>query len=119
MFLTVIGIMKNLEYFFDIPTERSLVIKNGIDNIKPRNLDEKIDKIKLIFHPTPWRGLNVMLAAMQYIKNPNIELDVYSSTEVYGQQHLKKLMINNGNLYMNKQNNYLMLIILDINQMNI
>jgi hypothetical protein len=25
-----------------------------------------------------------MLAAMQYIKNPNIHLDVYSSTEVYG-----------------------------------
>jgi len=69
---------------FDIPTDKSLVIKNGIDNIKPRNLDEKIDKIKLIFHPTPWRGLNVMLAAMQYINNPKIELDVYSSTEVYG-----------------------------------
>ena len=69
---------------FDIPTDKSLVIKNGIDNIKPRNLNEKIDKIKLIFHPTPWRGLNVMLAAMQYIKNPKIELDVYSSCEVYG-----------------------------------
>jgi glycosyltransferase involved in cell wall biosynthesis len=71
--------------FFDIPTERSLVIKNGIDNIKPRDLNQKINKIKLIFHPTPWRGLNIILAAMQYIKNPNIELDVYSSTEVYGQ----------------------------------
>jgi len=70
---------------FDIPTEKSLVIKNGVDNIKPRDLTKKKDKIKLIFHPTPWRGLNVILAAMQYVKNPNIELDVYSSTEVYGQ----------------------------------
>ena len=70
---------------FDIPTEKSLVIKNGIDNIKTRDLHKKKDKIKLIFHPTPWRGLNVILAAMQYIKNSNIELDVYSSTEVYGQ----------------------------------
>jgi len=69
---------------FDIPTEKCLVIKNGIDDIKPRNLTQKKDKIKLIFHPTPWRGLNVILAAMQYIKNPNIHLDVYSSTEVYG-----------------------------------
>jgi len=69
---------------FDIPTERSVVIKNGIDEIKPRDLKKKKDKIKLIFHPTPWRGLNVILAAMQYIKNPNIELDVYSSTQVYG-----------------------------------
>jgi glycosyltransferase involved in cell wall biosynthesis len=70
---------------FDIPTEKCLVIKNGIDNIKPRNLTQKKEKIKLIFHPTPWRGLNVILAAMQYIKDPNIELDVYSSCEVYGQ----------------------------------
>ena len=75
---------EKFRYFFDIPTEKCLVIKNGVDNIKPRDLNKKKDKIKLIFHPTPWRGLNVMLAAMQYIKNPNIELDVYSSTEVYG-----------------------------------
>ena len=74
---------------FDIPTEKSLVIKNGIDNIKPRDLNQKKDKIKLIFHPTPWRGLSVMLAAMQFIKNPKIELDVYSSCEVYGQAFKK------------------------------
>ena len=75
---------EKFRYLFNIPTEKCLVIKNGVDNIKPRDLNKKKDKIKLIFHPTPWRGLNVMLAAMQYIKNPNIELDVYSSTEVYG-----------------------------------
>ena len=80
---------EKFRYYFDIPCERSLVIKNGIDEIKPRNLEEKKDKIKLIFHPTPWRGLNVMLATMQYIKNPNIELDVYSSTEVYGEEFKK------------------------------
>jgi len=70
--------------YFDIPTAKSLVIKNGIDNIKPRDLNQPIDKIKLIFHPTPWRGLNIILGAMQLIKNSKIELDVYSSTEVYG-----------------------------------
>jgi len=80
---------------FDIPTEKSLVIKNGIDNIKPRDLKQKKDKIKLIFHPTPWRGLSVILAAMQYVKNPNVELDVYSSTEVYGEAFKK----NSDHLY--------------------
>jgi len=77
----------NFEKFrmmFDIPTEKSVVIKNGIDNIKPRDLKNKKDKIKLIFHPTPWRGLNVILAAMQYVNHPDVHLDVYSSTEVYG-----------------------------------
>lgn len=76
---------EKFRYKFDIPTEKCVVIKNGIDNIKPRDPHKSLDKIKLIFHPTPWRGLNVMLAAMQYIKNPKIELDVYSSCEVYGQ----------------------------------
>ena len=72
---------------FDIPTDRSLVIKNGIDKITPRKLNyKKGDPIKLIFHPTPWRGLNVILAAMQMVQNPLITLDVYSSTQVYGDQ---------------------------------
>ena len=43
-----------------------------------------MNPIKLIHHCTPWRGLNVLLRAMQEIKNPNIKLDVYSSSQVYG-----------------------------------
>jgi hypothetical protein len=53
---------------FDIPTERCVVIKNGVVDIKPVNFNyKKGNPIKLIFHPTPWRGLNVILAAMQYV----------------------------------------------------
>jgi len=71
---------------FDIPTEKSVVIKNGIDEIKPRNLNVIGNKkIKIIHHSTPWRGLSVLLGAMQLVKNTNIQLDVYSSCEVYGQ----------------------------------
>jgi hypothetical protein len=103
---------------FDVPTEKCLVIKNGVDNIKPRNIRQKQStKIKLIFHPTPWRGLNIILAAMQYVKNPNIELDVYSSTEVYGED-FKKLTIKIIKNYMIKLKYYLMLITLVTNQMN-
>jgi glycosyltransferase involved in cell wall biosynthesis len=81
---------------FDIPTDKSVIIKNGIDKIEPRNLDyKKGDPIKMIFHPTPWRGLNVILAAMQLIKNKNIILDVYSSTQVYGDEFKK----NNDHAY--------------------
>ena len=73
--------------FFDLPTEKCLVIKNGIPNITPRNLIyQEGNPIRLIFQPTPWRGLNVILAAMQMIQNPLITLDVYSSTEIYGDQ---------------------------------
>ena len=72
---------------FDIPTHKSVVIKNAIDKIEPSKLEyKKGDPIKLIYTSTPWRGLNVLLAAMQLVENPLIQLDVYSSTQVYGDQ---------------------------------
>jgi glycosyltransferase involved in cell wall biosynthesis len=72
---------------FDIPTHKCLVIKNAIDKIEPRKLDyTKGDPVKLIYTSTPWRGLNVLLAAMQLVNNKNVHLDVYSSTQVYGDQ---------------------------------
>ena len=77
---------EKFRYFFDIPTERSTVIKNGINNFPKRKIYKKGEPIKLLHHNTPWRGLNVVLRAMQEIKNPNITLDVYSSTQVYGDQ---------------------------------
>jgi len=78
----------NFEQFtkkFELPTEKCLVIKNGIENIEPiPTIYKKGDPIKIIHHCTPWRGLSVLLGAMQLVKNPLITLDVYSSTEVYG-----------------------------------
>ena len=70
--------------FFKLPADKCTVIKNAIEHFPERRVYKKGDPIKLIFHPTPWRGLNVMLGAMQLIKNKNVTLDVYSSTEVYG-----------------------------------
>jgi UDP-glucose:(glucosyl)LPS alpha-1,2-glucosyltransferase len=70
--------------FFKLPADKCTVIKNATEHFPERKVYKKGDPIKLIFHPTPWRGLNVMLGAMQLIKNKNVTLDVYSSTEVYG-----------------------------------
>src|SRR6056300_939648 len=69
---------------FDIPTERCHVIKNGCTSFPTRKPYKKGDPIKIIHHCTPWRGLSVLLGAMQLVKNPLISLAVYSSTEVYG-----------------------------------
>ena len=80
---------EKFRYFFDIPTERSVVIKNGIDKFPKRKIYKKGDPIKLIHHCTPWRGLNVVLRAMQEIKNPNIIMDIYSSSQVYGDEFKK------------------------------
>jgi len=71
--------------FFDLPTEKCLVVKNGIDNIEPILTQYTTgEKIKIIHHNTPWRGLSVLLGAMQLVTNPLVSLDVYSSTKIYG-----------------------------------
>jgi len=75
---------EKFRYFFDVPTDRCVVIKNGINNFPARRPYKKGQPIKILHHNTPWRGLNILLRAMQEIKDPNITLDVYSSTQVYG-----------------------------------
>ena len=81
---------EKFRYFFDIPTDRSMVIKNGIANFPKRKIYKKGQPIKILHHNTPWRGLNVLLRAMQEITDPNITLDVYSSTQVYGKEFKKQ-----------------------------
>jgi UDP-glucose:(glucosyl)LPS alpha-1,2-glucosyltransferase len=80
---------EKFRYFFDVPTDRSIVIKNGVEDFPIRKIYKKGEPIKLIHHCTPWRGLNVLLRAMQDVKNPNIILDVYSSSQVYGDDFSK------------------------------
>jgi len=92
----------NYEQFrkkFDIPTDKCTVIKNGIPEIKKRDPEIKKQKIKLIYHPTPWRGLSILLGAMQLIKHPHVTLDVYSSTKVYGSDFEKDNDSNYQGLY--------------------
>ena len=80
---------------FQVPPEKCAVIKNAIDTFNPRKPYNKGDPIKILFTSTPWRGLNVLLGAMQLIKNPLITCDVYSSTKIYGSDFEK----NTGNMY--------------------
>ena len=77
---------EKFRYFFNIPEEKSIVIKNGTTHFPKRKIYKKGDPIKIIHHCTPWRGLNVLLLAMQMLKNSNITLDVYSSCKVYGSE---------------------------------
>jgi glycosyltransferase involved in cell wall biosynthesis len=73
-------------YFFKIPEDKCTVIKNAIDydelQLKTDFTPKK--KIKMCYISTPWRGLEIALAAMDGIKDPDITLDVYSSTIIYG-----------------------------------
>ena len=68
---------EQFRFFYNIPTHKCVVIKNGIPKLKLKETFYKEgNPIKLIFHPTPWRGLNVLLAAMQLVKNPLITCEI-------------------------------------------
>jgi len=69
---------------YGLPAHKCTVIKNAIDSFPGRAVYKKGAPVKLLFSSTPWRGLNVLLGAMQLIKNPLITCDVYSSTKIYG-----------------------------------
>jgi len=82
-------------YQFKIPENKSVVIKNAIEKIdfeeKPKN------KINLIYHTTPWRGLIHLLKIFKSLNLKNVELNICSSTKIYG----KKFDDNLGKTYEN------------------
>jgi len=77
-------------YRFDLPTERCHVIKNGVDNFPTLTPYKKGDMVRLLFHVTPWRGLNVLLGAMSLLKDLNIHADIFSSCKIYGEEFEKE-----------------------------
>jgi glycosyltransferase involved in cell wall biosynthesis len=70
-------------YQFQIPENRSIVIKNAVESIE---LKIKPKKIRLIYTSTPWRGLDILLDAFSLLSRDDVELDIYSSTIIYGSQ---------------------------------
>lgn len=75
--------LEKFRYLFQVPLHNAYVIRNAIDPIefKPKAKD---GKLKLIYTSTPFRGLSILLDVMENINRDDIELDVYSSTSVYG-----------------------------------
>jgi len=71
-------------YQFKIPESKSLVIRNAIEKIsfkeKPKN------KVNLIYHTTPWRGLVNLLNVFKNLNLKDTELTVCSSTLIYGKK---------------------------------
>ena len=69
---------------FKIPKNKSVVIKNAIEKI---DFEEKPkDKINLVYHTTPWRGLTLLLRVFKKLNLKNVELNVCSSTIIYGKK---------------------------------
>jgi len=71
-------------YQFKIPESKSCVIKNAVEKIEHQ--EKPKDKINLIYHTTPWRGLELLLKIFKKINLDNIQLNVCSSTKIYGKK---------------------------------
>ncbi len=71
-------------YQFKVLESKCIVIKNAIEKIsfeeKPKN------KINLIYHTTPWRGLTHLLKIFKKLNLKDVELNVCSSVEIYGKK---------------------------------
>ena len=69
-----------------VPYGDSVVIKNSIEPIDTIAKTVDHEKIRLIYTPTPHRGLEILVPVFLKLAetDPNITLDVYSSFKLYG-----------------------------------
>ena len=72
--------------YLGVPYSKSVVIKNAINPVSVTPKDKESDKVKIIYHTTPHRGLNILYAVFEKLAQEFdfIELDVYSSFKIYG-----------------------------------
>lgn len=70
-----------------VPYNKSIVLRNAIDPIQDAWSAKPKDQIRLIYHTTPHRGLQILVPVMEKLSEfygDKIHLDIYSSFEAYG-----------------------------------
>lgn len=74
--------LEKFRYLFQVPLHNAYVIRNAIEPIefKPKDKD---GKLKLIYTSTPFRGLSILLDVFEMLNRDDVELEVYSSTQIY------------------------------------
>ncbi len=75
IFVSYYQYQRFVERFPDIDQSKCHVIRNGISPIPPVK-PPSLDKIKLVFHSEPYRGLELLLNALSKIDDKNIELHI-------------------------------------------
>lgn len=86
--------LEKFRYLFQVPLDNAYVIRNAIEPIEYKE-KSKNEKLKLIYTSTPFRGLSILLDVMEILNRDDIELDVYSSTDIYSSGYTQAY----GNLY--------------------
>ena len=68
---------------FNIAGYKTSVIQNACIGVSPRER-KNIDKVKICYTSTPYRGLEVLVKAWEKLNPQNCELHVFSSCKIYG-----------------------------------
>lgn len=73
-----------------VPFSESVVIKNAIHPIE--RVEKSKDEIRLIYHPTPHRGLQILVPVFERLckKYDNLHLDVFSNFDLYARSEANK-----------------------------
>jgi UDP-glucose:(glucosyl)LPS alpha-1,2-glucosyltransferase len=70
----------------EVPYDQMRVLQNAIVPFGPYRPRRSSDRIRIVYHTTPHRGLEILVLAFDYLAkiHPDIELDVFSSFDIYG-----------------------------------
>lgn len=99
-----------LEFFDGIDDRKCYVVENAIDPL-PENKKDYSSTIKLIFHSEPYRGLDVLIGALNLIDSSyDLQLDVFGSLEESDEEwkneiheRIKDLAKNNSRVIFNEK----------------
>lgn len=72
--------------YLGVPFEKGIVLRNAIDPIMDINKPDPAQELRIIYHTTPHRGLEILVPVFEKLSEqfPNAVLDVYSSFNAYG-----------------------------------
>jgi glycosyltransferase involved in cell wall biosynthesis len=78
--------MQMYHVYLGVPYGECIVMKNAIDPIPLEWIKKSSATIRLIYHPTPQRGLEILVPVFEKLCewHEDIELDVFSSFALYG-----------------------------------
>lgn len=72
---------------YGIPWSKCIVLQNAIEPIPEHTKPDPKEKVNLIYHSTPHRGLNILVPVFEHLYKKyedKIHLDIFSSFELYG-----------------------------------
>lgn len=70
---------------FKIDSAKTTIIRNAIEPLTP--LPKPVGRLQVVYTATPFRGLDVLLTAVERLGRTDFDLHIYSGMSLYGRPH--------------------------------